>query len=103
MIKITIIIVLIIILIITIYYYYRLSSLMINYEKTRLEFVLNKETELKNLENKIIAIANCNEKNSNYKKAIDNINNILSELQNTNKNSNLDLKSLIDLTSENNQ
>ena len=84
MIKTTIIIILVFILSITIYSYYCLSSNMIEYEKSRLEYIVNKEKEVKILENKIIAIANCNEKNAKYQKAINNINNIISELSQIN-------------------
>ena len=80
MIKTTIIIILILLLLITLYSYYCLSSSMIEFEKIRLEFVLRKENEIKELESKIKVISNCNEKNEKYQQAIKNINNVIYEL-----------------------
>lgn len=47
MIKNTIIIILILLLIITLYSYFCLSNKMLNYEKERMEYIVNKERELK--------------------------------------------------------
>lgn len=80
MIKTTIIIILILLLLITLYSYYCLSSNMIEFEKTRLEFVLRKENEIKELESKIKVISNCNEKNEKYQQAIKSINSVIYEL-----------------------
>ena len=53
MIKITIIIILILLLLITLYSYYCLSSRMINFERARLEYILQKEQEIKTKERRI--------------------------------------------------
>lgn len=52
MIKTTIIIILILLLLITLYSYYCLSSRMINFERSRLEYILQKESELADKEKK---------------------------------------------------
>lgn len=80
MIKTTIIIILILLLFITLYSYYCISSKMIEFERKRLEFILNKEIELRNLEKKIKIIQNCSNKNLKYQQAIKNINNIIDNL-----------------------
>ena len=80
MIKITIIIILIILLIITMYSYYYLSSKMINFERARLEYILQKETDVKIKENKVKVIADCSNKNEQYQMALTNINKILDVL-----------------------
>lgn len=80
MIKITIILVLILLLLITLYSYYCLSSRMIEFERKRLEYILNKEYELKTLDKKIKIISNCTEKNEKYQLAIQNINTIIDKL-----------------------
>lgn len=80
MIKTTIIIILILLLFITLYSYYCISSKMIDFERKRLEFILNKENELRILEKKIKIIQNCSNKNLKYQQAIKNINNIIDNL-----------------------
>lgn len=80
MIKITIIIILILLLVITIYSYYCLSIKMINYERKRLEYILNKEQHLTHVENNIKMITDCNEKNEKYQLAIKDISSILLNL-----------------------
>lgn len=80
MIKITIIIVLILLLFLTLYSYYYLSYQMIEFKKKRLEYILKKETELKNLEQKINIISDCSNKNEQYQIAIKNINTIIDKL-----------------------
>ncbi len=72
--------ILILLLLITLYSYYCLSSRMVDFERKRLEYILNKENELKNLEKKIKVISNCSEKNEKYQQAIKNINIIIDEL-----------------------
>lgn len=67
-------------LVISIYSYYCLSSRMTDYEKKRLEFILNKEKELELLEKKIKQIAFCTEKNEKYQQAISDINTIIDKL-----------------------
>lgn len=83
MIKTTIIIILILLLLITLYSYYCISSKMINFERARLEYILQKETELKIKENEIKVITDCKNKNELYHSALLNINNIVSETLHT--------------------
>lgn len=80
MIKIIIIIILVLLLFITLYSYYCLSSRMNEFERARLEYILNKENELNQTETKIKIINNCTEKNEKYQIAIKNINNIIDGL-----------------------
>lgn len=77
MIKITIIIILILLLLITLYSYYCLSSRMIDFERSRLEYILQKETEVNIKESKVKQITNCSNKNEQYQSALANINKIL--------------------------
>ena len=90
MIKITIIIILIILLSITLYSYYCLSSRMINFERARLEYILQKENELAIKEKNIKVVADCSNKNEKFKEAFDHINKILGEIgiNNSNKTDN---------------
>lgn len=85
MIKITIIIILILLLLITLYSYYCLSSGMINFQRDRLEYILQKQAELKKKETELTIISNCSNKNKQYERAIDNINKIILELDINNK------------------
>jgi len=80
MIKITIIIILILLLLITLYSYYCLSSRMIEFERIRLDYILNKENELKILEKKIKVVTDCSDKNDKYQQAITGINTIIDKL-----------------------
>ena len=80
MIKITIIIILILLLVITLYSYYCLSSKMVNFERTRLEYILQKESELQTKEKNIKVINNCSNKNEQLENALTNINRILEEI-----------------------
>lgn len=80
MIKITTIVILILLLFITLYSYYCLSSRMIEFEKKRLEYILRKENELKDLELKIKIVSDCSIKNEQYQSAIKNINTIIDKL-----------------------
>lgn len=80
MIKITIIVILILLLLVTLYSYYCLSSSMIEFEQKRMEYILNKENELKNLENKIKTDTECVNKNDQYQTAIKGINAIIDKL-----------------------
>jgi hypothetical protein len=80
MIKIAIIIILVILLAITLYSYYCLSSRMIEFERSRLEFILNKEIATNEQEKKIKIISDCSNKNEQYQLAIKNINSVIGSL-----------------------
>jgi hypothetical protein len=80
MIKITIIIILILLMVITLYSYYCLSSRMINFERARLEYILQKESELGTKEKNIKVITDCSNKNEQLENALTNINKILGEI-----------------------
>lgn len=80
MIKITIIIILILLLVITLYSYYCLSSRMTNFERARLEYILQKEAELGTKEKNIKVITDCSNKNEQLENALKNINKILGEI-----------------------
>lgn len=86
MIKITIIMILILLLIITLYSYYCLSSRIVNFERARLEYILQKESELGIKEKNIKVIANCSNKNEQLENALANINKILGEIGISNSN-----------------
>jgi len=73
MIKNIIIIILILLLIITLYSYYCLSNKMIDYQKIRMEHIINKENILNQRENKIKQISDCNNKLLNCNNAIKDI------------------------------
>lgn len=77
MIKTSIIIILVLLLVITLYSYYCLSSRMINFERARLEYILQKETAVKIKESEVKVIADCSNKNLQYQMALENINKIL--------------------------
>jgi hypothetical protein len=86
MIKNTIIVILLLLLIITFYSYVCLSSNMLNYEKERIEFILtkeseikNKESEIKNKESKLIEMVNCNEQLTKYQNTFNKISSDLNE------------------------
>jgi hypothetical protein len=81
MIKNTIIAILLIVLVITIYSYICLSSNIMNYEKERMEFILNKESDIKNKESKLQTMTKCNDELIKYKNVI---NKITSDLANLN-------------------
>jgi len=80
MIKVTIIIILILLLVITLYSYYCLSSRMTNFERARLEYILQKESELGTKEKNIKIITDCSNKNEQLENALKNINKILGEI-----------------------
>ena len=80
MIKIIIVVILILLLIITIYSYYCLTSRMVNYERERLEYILQKENEVKTKESKVNVVADCSNKNEQYQAAFANINKIIGDL-----------------------
>ena len=80
MIKNAIIIILMLLLLITIYSYYCLSNKMNNFERKRLEHIINKENELSNRESTITKITDCNEKYLKYKNALEQVNNLLVNL-----------------------
>jgi hypothetical protein len=73
MIKNTIITILVILLVVTIYSYICLSSTMMNYEKERIEFILNKEAEIKSRESKLQTMTKCNDDLLKYKNVINKI------------------------------
>lgn len=77
MIKTSIIIILILLLVITLYSYYCLSSRMVNFERARLEYILQKETAVKIKESEVKVVADCSNKNFQYQMALENINKIL--------------------------
>lgn len=77
MIKTTIIIILILLLLITLYSYYCLSSRMINFERSRLEYILQKESELADKEKNIKIVADCSDKNEQLSQLIYVINKII--------------------------
>lgn len=79
-ISITIIIILILLLVITLYSYYCLSYRMINFERARLEYILQKDAELSTKEKNIKVITDCSDKNEQLKNALSNINKILGEI-----------------------
>lgn len=87
MIKITIIIILIFLLLITLYSYYCLSSRMVNFERARLEYILQKEDEVKIKESRVKVITDCSNKNELYQTALININKILSGISIESENS----------------
>lgn len=87
MIKTTIIIILILLLLITLYSYYCLSSRMINFERARLEYILQKEQEVKTKESSVKVVADCSNKNEQYLSALENINKILGEMNIRTENS----------------
>lgn len=53
---------------------------MIDFEQRRMEYILNKEGELKNLEQKIKIDTDCSNKNDKYQLAIKGINEIIDNL-----------------------
>ena len=73
MIKNTIIAILVILLIVTIYSYICLSTSMLNYEKERMEFILNKEADIKSRESKLLTQTKCNDELLKYKNVINKI------------------------------
>jgi hypothetical protein len=91
MIKTTIIIILILLLLITLYSYYCLSSRMVNFERARLEYILQKESDVKTKESKVKVVADCSNKNIQYLSALENINKILGGLNIESENSTNDL------------
>lgn len=80
MMKIIIIIILILLLLITLYSYYCLSNQMINYETTRLQHIMNKEQLVNNKIFKINSLEECNNNNTKYYTAIQEISNIINRL-----------------------
>lgn len=80
MIKTTVIVILILLLVITLYSYYCLSSRMVDFERSRLEYILKKESEVNDLEKKVKVVSDCSNKNDQYQDAIKEINNIIDKL-----------------------
>ena len=81
MIKNTIITILVILLIVTIYSYICLSTSMMNYEKERIEFILNKEAEIKSRESKLLTQTKCNDDLLKYKNVINKITSDITNLR----------------------
>lgn len=86
MIKNTIIIILLLLLLITFYAYICLSSNMIDFQKERMEHIVKKEQELKQKEQKLISMAECNDNLNKYKLLV---NKITSDLTKTTNEMNL--------------
>ena len=80
MIKNTIIVILILLLLITIYSYICLSSNILNYEKERMEYILNKEADIKNRESKLQTMSKCNDDLIKYKNVFNKIASNISEV-----------------------
>lgn len=76
MIKNIVIAILCLLLLITIYSYYCLSKSMIDYEKDRLEFILNKENNVNSKEFNVKSLEDCKNKLNKVIKVLDEINNI---------------------------
>lgn len=73
MIKNTIIIILLLLLLITFYAYMCLSSNMIDFQKERMGHIVKKEQELKQKEQKLISMAECNDNLNKYKLLVNKI------------------------------
>ena len=86
MIKNTIIIILLLLLLITFYAYMCLSSNMIDFQKERMGHIVKKEQELKQKEQKLISMAECNDNLNKYKLLV---NKITLDLTNTTNEMNL--------------
>ena len=70
MIKNTIIVILLLLLLITFYAYMCLSNNMVDFQKERMEFILSKETELKQKEQKLVSLEECNDNMNKYKNIV---------------------------------
>jgi len=53
---------------------------MINFERARLEYILQKESDVITKENKVKVVADCSNKNDQYLSALENINKIIGGL-----------------------
>jgi hypothetical protein len=73
MIKNITIIILMLLLVISIYSYYCLTNSMITFENTRINYINKKEYELNARYQDIQSVTNCQNQNSLYETAIDNI------------------------------
>ena len=73
MIKNITIIILMLLLVISIYSYYCLSNSMITYENERMNYINEKECELNARDHDIRSVTSCQNQNSSYESAIDNI------------------------------
>lgn len=60
---------------------------MINFERARLEYILQKEQEVKTKESSVKVVADCSNKNEQYLSALENINKILGEMNIRTENS----------------
>jgi Tfp pilus assembly protein PilO len=100
MIKNTIIVILLLLLIITFYAYICLSSNMLDYEKERMQNILNKEVMLKQKEKELVNLKECNDTMNKYKniinklsidltKSMSNFSEIVNYVNETNNNSKL--------------
>jgi len=79
MIKNTIIVILLILLLITLYAYSCLSSSMVDFKKERLEYILKKEKELNDKEEKLVSTEICNQNMEKYKSLLIRISNDLTK------------------------
>lgn len=70
MIKNTIIVILLILLLITFYAYMCLSNNMTDFQKERMEHILKKENEIKQKEQNLITLTECNDNMNKYKNII---------------------------------
>ena len=102
MIKNIIIVCLIVIMLIVIYSWICVSNSMSNFQKTRMEYIINKENELHNKELKLISANKCNKLLLNYSSSMDkllsDLNSVSSDLNNLAKNTlntNSDVKTKI--------
>jgi hypothetical protein len=94
MIKNTIIVILLLLLLITFYAYLCLSNNMMDYQKERMEHILQKEKELKDKESKLISLGECNDNMNKYKNII---NKLSSDLTKTASNFN-EIVNFVNLT-----
>lgn len=101
MIKTTIIITLILLLVITLYSYYCLTSKMVNFERARLEYILQKESDVIKRESEVKVIADCSNKNFQYQMALENINKILGELNIGTVNSTTNINEINEINEKN--
>lgn len=102
MIKNIIIVCLIVIMLIVIYSWICVSNSMSNFQKARMEYIINKENELHNKELKLISANKCNKLLLNYSSSMDkllsDLNSVSSDLNNLAKNTlntNSDVKTKI--------
>jgi len=112
MIKNTIIVILLLLLLITFYAYICLSNNMTDFQKERLEYVLKKENEITQKEQKLATLAECNENMNKYKniigklstdltRTVDDFNQIVKFINQTSKNMNNNSSGINNISSTN--